>query len=151
MKKPLFLLPAPLTFGLVAAVAGLLNWLIPLPLPSSMWSVFIGWGLLDIGAVLLLWTAWLMFWRKTTLSPYGKPRRLLQQGPFRLSRNPIYLAMLIMYMGVALLWAQLWAWLLIPAALLLLNFGVIRYEEKLLVQHFGQEYAQYCKKVRRWL
>lgn len=91
-----------------------------------------------------------MFWRKTTLSPYGKPQRLLQEGPFRFSRNPIYLAFLVIYIGIALLWAQLWAWILLPLAVLLLNFGVIRHEEKLLLQHFGDEYVHYCKKVRRW-
>jgi len=151
MQKPFFLLPAPLSFALVVGVAWLLNSLWPWPLASDLWSFYAGCGLIDIGAVFLLWSAWLMFWRKTTLSPYGKPQLLLREGPFRFSRNPIYLALLLIYMGIALLWAQLWAWLLVPVVILLLNFGVIRYEEALLQKHFGDEYVDYCKKVRRWI
>jgi len=61
--------------------------------------------------LLMLWAGLLMLWRKTTVNPYGKPARLLEEGPFRFSRNPIYLADSLIYCGIALLWGSLWPWL----------------------------------------
>lgn len=151
MQRPFYVLPAPVVFGAVLGLAQLLGMLWPLELPLDLGWAFAGWTLIDIGAVLLLWTAWLMIYRKTTLSPFGKPQRLLREGPFRFSRNPIYIGMLLLYLGVAMLWSNLWCFLLLPVLLVLLQVGVIRHEEKLLLRHFGEDYRQYCLKVRRWL
>ena len=92
-----------------------------------------------------------MFWRKTTLNPYGKPQRLLSEGPFRVSRNPLYIGMLIMYVGGGLFWGNVWFFLLMPLLVAWLQFGIIRHEEQLLRKHFGEDYIEYCRKVRRWL
>lgn len=99
----------------------------------------------------MLWTVWLMLWRKTTLSPYGKPQQLLTCGPFRVSRNPVYIGMLLIYLGVSLLWGDVWWLLLLPVLLMMLQVGIIRHEEQLLRLHFGTDYDDYCRKVRRWL
>ena len=151
MQRPYFVLPAPIVFIAIAGIAGLLNHLWPLLLPSADGLIYAGWGLLDTGMVVLLWTVWLMLWRKSTLSPYGKPQRLLCEGPFRVSRNPIYIGMLLVYLGVSLLWGNLWCFLLLPVLVVMLQVGIIRHEERLLLEHFGEDYRQYCQKVRRWL
>lgn len=151
MRRPFYVLPAPVLFVAVLGMAGLLNTLWPWPLPFDLSLAFLGWTVMDIGAVILLWTAWLMIHRKTTLSPFGRPQRLIQEGPFKWSRNPIYVGLLLVYAGVALLWAQFWCWLLLPVLVVLLQVGIIRHEERLLAQHFGDSYHEYCQRVRRWI
>jgi len=107
--------------------------------------------LIDAGVLLMLWAGLLMLWRKTTVNPYGKPSKLLEEGPFRFSRNPIYLADSLIYSGIALLWGSLWPWLLLPLVILTMQRGVIVHEERLLGQLFGEDYRAYCTRVRRWL
>ncbi len=71
----------------------------------------------------MLWAGLLMLWRKTTVNPYGEPARLLEEGPFRFSRNPIYLADSLIYCGIALLWGSLWPWLLLPVGSVAVSYA----------------------------
>ena len=151
MRKPYFILPAPLVYVAFFLLAWVLSSIWPWPLPENPWTLFFGWMAIDASVLLMLWTAWLMLWRKTTLNPYGKPQQLLTEGPFRVTRNPIYVADTLFYMGAALLFADVWVWLFLPVVLVAVSFGVIRHEERLLMQHFGDDYRSYMNKVRRWL
>ena len=151
MRKPYFILPAPLVYVAFFLLAWVLSSIWPWPLPENPWTLFFGWMAIDASVLLMLWTAWLMLWRKTTLNPYGKPQQLLTEGPFRVTRNPIYVADTLFYMGAALLFADVWVWLFLPVVLVAVSFGVIRHEERLLMQHFGDDYRTYMNKVRRWL
>ena len=151
MRKPYFILPAPLVYVAFFLLAWVLSSIWPWPLPENPWTLFFGWMAIDASVLLMLWTAWLMLWRKTTLNPYGKPQQLLTEGPFRVTRNPIYVADTLFYMGAALLFADVWVWLFLPVVLIAVSFGVIRHEERLLMQHFGDDYRDYMNKVRRWL
>src|SRR5690606_4451522 len=120
-SRPMFkrttgvILPPPVIYLLFIAAAWILDALLPLELPRNLWTHYFGWGLVDAGLLRMLWAGLLMLWRKTTVNPYGKPARLLSEGPFRLSRNPIYLGDTLIYVGIALLWGTLWLWLLLPA------------------------------------
>ena len=143
--------PPPLIYLLFLAAAWLLDAMLPIALPQTLWTRYIGWGLIDAGVLLMLWAALLMLWRKTTVNPYGKPAKLLEEGPFRFSRNPIYLADSLIYGGIALLWGSRWPWLLLPLVILTMQRGVIVHEERLLGQLFGDDYRAYCTRVRRWL
>lgn len=145
------LLPPPLIYLLFLAAAWALDGLLPLGLPQTLWTHYLGWGLIDAGVVLMLWAGLLMLWRRTTVNPYGTPAKLLEEGPFRVSRNPIYLADSLIYVGIALLWGTLWPWLLLPLLILTMQRGVIVHEERLLNQLFGDAYRDYCRRVRRWL
>lgn len=144
-------LPPPAIYLLFLALAWLLHRLWHLALPRNLWTHYFGWGLIDAGVLLMLWAGLLMLWRKTTVNPYGKPARLLEEGPFSFSRNPIYLADSLIYCGIALLWGSLWPWLLLPLVIHVMQRAVIRHEERLLVQLFGEAYRSYCARVRRWL
>ena len=68
-----------------------------------------------------------------------------------LSRNPIYLGMILIYVGIALAFAASWAFLLLVPVLIALEIEVIRREEAYLESRFGEAYRQYRRKVRRWL
>ncbi|BFN27154.1 hypothetical protein PSCT_03422 [Pseudomonas sp. SCT] len=145
------ILPPPVIYLLFLAAAWLLGTVMPIALPQNIWTDYFGWGLIDAGVLLMLWAGLLMLWRKTTVNPYGKPARLLEEGPFRYSRNPIYLADSLIYCGIALLWGSLWPWLLLPAVIYCMQRGVIVHEERLLGELFGDDYRAYCGRVRRWL
>lgn len=145
------LLPPPVIYLLFLGAAWGLQQLLPLDLPQNDWTFYIGWGLIDAGLLLMLWAGLLMLRRKTTVNPYGTPRKLLDEGPFGFSRNPIYLADSLIYCGIALLFGSLWTWLLLPLLILGMHYGVIVREERLLVELFGEDYQDYRKRVRRWL
>lgn len=76
---------------------------------------------------------------------------LVQAGPYRFSRNPIYLSIALAYLGVTLLMSNIWGLILLPLWLALVDWGVIRREERYLDERFGEPYRVYRKRVRRWL
>jgi protein-S-isoprenylcysteine O-methyltransferase Ste14 len=76
---------------------------------------------------------------------------LLQSGPFRLSRNPLYVGLVALDAGLALLAGSVWALLFVPVGIAALVWGAIRPEERYLAGKFGAEYEAYRARVRRWL
>jgi len=76
---------------------------------------------------------------------------MVTEGPFHYSRNPAYLSMTMIYTGIASLANALWALLLLPVALLVMQRGVIEREERYLERKFGEEYLRYKAQVRRWV
>ncbi|WP_421682489.1 isoprenylcysteine carboxylmethyltransferase family protein [Stutzerimonas urumqiensis] len=144
-------LPPPLVYLFFLGAAYLSDRLVALRFPAGAWGEALGWLLIGGGIALMLWAGLFMLHRRTTVNPYGTPRKLLVDGPFRVSRNPIYLADSLIYGGVALLWGSLWPWLLLPALVLVMQRGVIVHEERLHDQLFGEDYRAYRSRVRRWL
>lgn len=103
------------------------------------------------GLFLMAWAAF-RFWRHhTTINPYGSASSLCTDGPFRFSRNPIYLGDWFLLAGLSLWFSTLWPILLSPAVWVTIRYGVIRYEEAHLEARFGDEYLNYKAKVRRWI
>ena len=72
-------------------------------------------------------------------------------GPFRFSRNPIYVGDWFIFAGVALLLETGWPLVFAPLIWAMLRYGVIRHEEAHLQAKFGDEYSAYKARVRRWL
>lgn len=113
--------------------------------------VVLGGILLVLGIALARW-AFLTF-RKlgTTANPRKSSEALATSGPFRFSRNPIYVAMTGLYLGLAFLANSAWPLILLAPLLLLMDWGVIRREERYLSVRFGDAYANYKSRVRRWM
>jgi protein-S-isoprenylcysteine O-methyltransferase Ste14 len=88
---------------------------------------------------------------RTSIVPMRPARTLVASGPYRFSRNPMYVGLSVLYAGLALLFDVGWPLLLLPFVLVALWFLVIRREERYLTHAFGDEYAQYRRRVRRWL
>jgi protein-S-isoprenylcysteine O-methyltransferase Ste14 len=76
---------------------------------------------------------------------------IVTDGPFGYTRNPIYVALTLLYLGIATLINALWVLLLIVPVLVLMQYGVIAREERYLARKFGEEYLRYRTRVRRWL
>ena len=96
------------------------------------------------------WAMWLMHQHRTALLPGGSTRVVIDTGPFAVSRNPLYLGLIALYVGLALLWS-FWALVLTPAGFALLWWGAVRPEERYLSANFGAEYDDYRQQVRRGL
>jgi len=144
-------LAPPLIYLIFIGFAWALSVQLALPVPQYGWSRYAGWGLIAGGVLLMLWAALLMARQRTTINPFKQPQKLLDSGPFRFSRNPIYLGDTLIYCGIGLLLGSLWPWLLLPALILCMRRGVIDYEEALLSRLFGEHYRAYQARVRRWL
>jgi protein-S-isoprenylcysteine O-methyltransferase Ste14 len=111
----------------------------------------LGWPLLGGGVLLLGWFEWALRHAGTPASPYKPVSHVVTEGPFRYTRNPGYLSMAMIYTGITILANALWAILLLPVALLVIQRGVIEREERYLERKFGEEYLRYKAQVRRWI
>src|SRR5439155_5893793 len=87
----------------------------------------------------------------TSILPGGPTNQILQTGPFRLSRNPLYLGLIALDAGLALITPSTWAVLSLPIGIAALRWGAIAPEEKYLAAKFGADYDAYRARVRRWL
>jgi protein-S-isoprenylcysteine O-methyltransferase Ste14 len=111
----------------------------------------LGFSLLGGGAVL---NGWFLRTIRNTDVPIRTDKpvpRLITEGPFRYSRNPSYLALAMIYAGIASVRNSLWAILLLPLVVMVIQREVIGREERYLERAFGEEYLAYRAQVRRWV
>jgi len=104
-----------------------------------------------IGAVLTIWTDQLFKKYKTTVKPGQESKKLIITGPYKYSRNPMYLGMLLILLGVSCFLGSAISFLSPLAFYLIMNFKFIPLEEKMLQQKFGQQFTEYKKQTRTWL
>jgi protein-S-isoprenylcysteine O-methyltransferase Ste14 len=121
------------------------------PIELAEWRRPVGWALVLFFVVWNGWSLWLFGRHETGLLPGQATRSLIEDGPFRLSRNPLYVGLLAVYLGLALLAPTFWGLALFPAAVLLTLWGAILPEERYLHRRFGAQYDDYARRVRRWL
>ena len=146
--------PPPLLFVLGFAVSLLVHKFRPLYLiPDSLTGVFsiIGRLCTLIGLAFMIWGLLTFLRFRTAVSPYRPASQVVTTGPYRFSRNPMYVGFTIAYIGGILTKNTLWALLLLPVLLWLLVVLVIRPEERYLTKAFGSAYTDYANRVRRWL
>ncbi len=111
----------------------------------------LGWPLVGGGMALAAWFVWTMRSADTTIRIDKPVSSLVQDGPFRYSRNPGYVALTMICAGIAALRNALWAILLLPLVLFVIQREVIEREERYLERTFGEEYLNYKRRVRRWV
>jgi protein-S-isoprenylcysteine O-methyltransferase Ste14 len=142
----------PLAWGL-AVIAGLaLNWLVPLPfLPANLPT---GW----LGATVFVLTLALVTWAIVTITragsnvPTNQPTTtIVESGPYRFTRNPIYLGMFLGLIGLTIAFDNLWLLMMLVPFALVIRYGVVAREEAYLERKFGDVYRGYRSRVRRWL
>jgi protein-S-isoprenylcysteine O-methyltransferase Ste14 len=103
------------------------------------------------GVALAGWAIAVMTAAKTHVDPFRPTTAIVSRGPFARTRNPIYVAMAMMYAGGALAFDVAGALLLLPLAIVAMTLLIIRCEERYLEGKFGEEYRNYRDKVRRWI
>ena len=102
----------------------------------------------------MLWNGsalWLMARHRTALLPGGSTRTIIDQGPFGLSRNPLYVGLIALVLGLGLMGPSFWAVASAPVGFVALRWGAVLPEERYLSAKFGAEYDAYRARVRRWL
>lgn len=124
---------------------------LPIPFPSFAWQLFPAIVLFGASALFAASAIRLFAAKQTSLLPFSQASALLTTGPFRFSRNPLYVALVAALIAFALLLAS--AWLVLSAVVLLgvLHRFVIPSEEAALSRAFGSAYVAYARRVRRWL
>ena len=144
-------LPPPLTYLLTLLLGLLLDRRLHVPfLPHGVARV-LGWPLVGGGMALATWFIRTMRGAGTTLDVNKPVSSLVQHGPFCYSRNPGYLSLVMIYAGIAIRRNALWAILLMPLVLYVIQREVIEREERYLERTFGEEYLAYKRGVRRWV
>ena len=143
--------PPPLVY-LAGIVIGLV---LPHPVPGPILPRDLGSGL---GAVLIALAVGISWWgvremrrAGTAVSPRVATTALVTTGPFRYSRNPLYVSLTLCYLGISIAAQSVWALAMLPVVLAVVRYGVIRREERYLERIFGAEYARYRTRVRRWV
>lgn len=143
--------PPPLIYlaGLGAGLA--LHWLRPIRLASNVPTRLI--GLAIAGGGLLLGRIGIrhLHGAGTNVDPYMPVNAIVTSGPYRWTRNPLYVGLTLMYLGIAAIVNSLTMLLPLPIVLTIMRRGVIEREERYLERKFGDEYLQYKRRVRRWL
>jgi protein-S-isoprenylcysteine O-methyltransferase Ste14 len=110
-------------------------------------------GLPVLALAVLLWVAGVGTLRRSNTDfKFAKPTsEIVRHGPYRLTRNPIYVSALLQFLGIAFAVNALWMLALLPVLFLYLQFGVVLPEERYLERKFGEEYRRYEAQVRRWI
>lgn len=121
------------------------------PWQTILRAPVVGGVLVALGFSFMMWARILFTSRQTTLFVGRPSTQLVCDGPFRFSRNPMYVGVVVSLVGLAL-WVGTWPlYLTVPVTVLILNFVHIPREERLLREVFGEQYLTYRKEVRRWL
>ncbi len=149
MKAPRFL--PPVWFGLALGLIVALHRYAPVAaLVPSPWH-YTGLALAALGLALGTWST-IQFGRAgTTIVPFQESSNLILRGPYRFTRNPIYLSMALILLGAAVFAGSLSPFAVLPAFMVLIQKLFVSAEEAMLAKKFPGEYAAYCAKVRRWL
>jgi protein-S-isoprenylcysteine O-methyltransferase Ste14 len=149
--KPGVIAFPPALYGVTLAIGVALSFFFPvsfLPLSIS----------LPLAALVLMAAGWFstsafrtMTRAQTAIDPEKPATAIVSDGAFRFSRNPLYLSLTLLYIGISLLLNAVWAFALLLPLLAVVQIGVIQREEIYLERKFGDEYLRYKAQVRRWL
>lgn len=152
-SPPLRLIAAPPVMYLGMLLLGVaIHALAPISIfPATPAREILAGFLLVISGVFARWAFLTMRRSGTTANPKQPSQALVTDGPFRISRNPIYVAMTGLYVGMAFLVNSAWPLVLLVPLLVVMQWGVILREEHYLAGKFGSEYTAYRSRVRRWL
>ena len=145
--------PPPVIFAVLLGIGIVLGWLLPgfLPPAYTTWMVVLG-IVLGIGAFALGGGGVLVFLRNgTNVEPTKPALFLVKDGPYRLTRNPMYSALILMMLALGFIFSFDYALVMALPFAVILHHGVVLREEAYLTRKFGEDYTQYLSETRRWL
>ena len=145
VAMPPVIVAAALAIGLLLQ----LTW--PVRFMPRSYALASGVGLIAVALAILAGAVWRLSMAETALDVRKPTTGIVTGGVFRFSRNPIYLSMMLGFLGVAVLTGSLWLLLLALPLMAILQNGVIKPEERYLERKFGAQYLSYKVRVRRWV
>jgi protein-S-isoprenylcysteine O-methyltransferase Ste14 len=142
----------PIAWGIAFVVGLAVDWLYPLPLvPASVPRVWVGGLVFAVGFALAISAIVTMRRAGTRIETHRPTTTIVANGPYRFTRNPIYLGMFLGQTGLAIGFDTLWLLATLAPFCLVIRYGVIAREEAYLERRFGDVYLGYTSSVRRWL
>ena len=151
-RGPGIVFPPPLLYVIFLSLGILASVWYPVYLLSSPLAWTLGAVMLAAGVGLgPIWGIQTLRAAGTTIRPDKPTAKLVTNGPFRFSRNPLYLALTLMYAGIAIMTNSVWSLIMLFPITLFMSRLVIRREEEYLARTFGEEYERYKMNVRRWI
>lgn len=149
--NPGVIAPPPLIFLSGLILGGILAYFYPFPMMFGALAVLLG-NLLFLSGIGIIAVAFAQMRRaKTNIEPWKPTTSVIDSGVYGFSRNPIYMAMILIYLGISCFFNSIWFLPFLPLCVLAIHYGVILREEKYLEGKFGEEYLDYKKRVRRWI
>ena len=143
--------PAPVIYAAAIAVGLAAEFAFPIPLLPRPFGLWLG-ALIIVIAVPVVISAFRALARGRTAFDARKPTNsIVTDGAFRYSRNPTYLSLTLLHVGLALILGSLWVLLMVVPAVAVIHWGVVRREERYLTAKFGEEYRSYATRVRPWV
>jgi protein-S-isoprenylcysteine O-methyltransferase Ste14 len=143
--------PPPFVYALGLLVGAGLSKLVPLTIIKSGWHAVIAWVLL-VATLAIFIPAFATFAQtRTPLAPNKPVNQLFESGIYSITRNPLYVALALLYLSISFAANSLWMLVLLIPVMVYIDIGVVRKEEQYLNRRFGAEYLTYQKRVRRWL
>jgi len=143
--------PPPVYLVLTLLIMSVLNYHLPLVRLWGPPESYAGAALVIIGTLMTGHSARLFRLAKTPLIPFERTTTLITHGPYRYTRNPMYLGLVLIVLGVAILQGSLGAFLPLPGLVWILRAHFVLGEERFLEDLFGERYREYKRSVRRWI
>ncbi len=141
----------PLLYGVAFVAVLALRWFWPLPILGHVIVLWAGIALAMIAVAIAVWGSRTMRMAGTNVNPSLPTTVVVTSGPFRFSRNPLYVALTLFYLGLTLALNTWWGIVVLVPLLTIMHYGVVLREERYLEQKFGDSYRQYRSSVRRYL
>ena len=149
--NPGILVLPPLLYLVAFLVVLGLRWLVPLRIFASTLAPWCGLLFIVPGVAIALSGRRALAAAGTNVNPFLPANAIATKGPYRFSRNPLYVSLTLLFVGLTLATNTWWGFLALIPVLLLMHRGVVLREERYLDRKFGDTYRQYCSRVRRYL
>jgi protein-S-isoprenylcysteine O-methyltransferase Ste14 len=141
----------PAVFLTALGVGMFLNWLVPMGSFASESFRVMGAIVAALGTSVCAWGYYTLRRASTNVRPDRPATTLVTSGPFRYSRNPLYVSVTVIYLGIALTVGSIWLLITLIPALVITHWRIVLREEKYLEARFGDNYRAYKTRVHRWL
>ena len=141
----------PLIYGGALLIGLVVHYFVPIQFLAGTLSIWLGVLLISVSAPIVLSAVRAMRRAQTAFDVRKPTTSIVTEGAFRFSRNPAYLALTLLYLGIASLINSIWVFLMVVPTVIVMQRGVIEREERYLERKFGEEYLRYKTRVRRWI
>ena len=144
------MIPPPVIYLGLILLGWLINKIIPLTISSTIWLKWIGVLFILIATIIIALSRREFIKVNTSIRPDKSTTAIISTGPYKISRNPLYISLTLFHVAISIVLNNLWILFMVIPAIIMIVFGVITKEEKYLENKFGQQYLDYKSSVRRW-
>jgi protein-S-isoprenylcysteine O-methyltransferase Ste14 len=149
--NPAVVVRPPLLYGVALIAMLTLRWFWPMPIAGRALTLWPGLALLALGLAILIPGRRALRTAGTNVNPSRPTTAIVTSGPYRFTRNPLYVGVTLVYSGLTLAIDTWWGFVLLAPVFCILHLGVVLREERYLEQKFGDTYREYRSRVRRYL